>query len=99
MTFFRGWTRPDAQKTSEKLFSCPQYILQFTEGSNGFITEKNILFQGYRGGPLFSRDRGVQMLISIETLYLVIFHGHPDPLSPSASAHVIPAAFLPTPAY
>ena len=38
------------------LFS-PQLILQFTEGSNGFIAEKTILilYQGSRWGPLFSR--------------------------------------------
>ena len=28
------------------LFFCLQLILQFTEGSNGFITVKTILFQG-----------------------------------------------------
>ena len=66
------------------LFS-PQLILQFIEGSNGFIAEKAILilyqgsrgsliFQGGGGCPTFSR--GVQMLISIETLIaLVIFQG------------------------
>ena len=60
------------------LFS-PQLILQFTEGSNGFIAEKTILilYQGSRKGPLFSRGGGVsnffqggggvQMLISLET--------------------------------
>ena len=47
-------------------------------GSNGFIKEKTILFQGSRGGPTFPRGGsnffqggggvgGVQMLISIET--------------------------------
>ena len=47
-------------------------------GSNGFIAEKTILilYQGSRGGPLlsrgggcptFSREGGVQMLISVET--------------------------------
>ena len=49
------------------------YSLQ--RGSNGFIAEKTILilYQGSRGGPLFSRggcqtfSRGVQMLISLET--------------------------------
>ena len=52
------------------------YSLQ--RGSNGFIAEKTILilYQGYRGGPLFSRGGGVklfpggggvQMLISLET--------------------------------
>ena len=53
----------------------PQLILQFTEGSNGFIAEKTILilYQGSRGGPLFPEGgvsklfQGVQMLISIET--------------------------------
>ena len=58
------------------LFS-PQLTLQFTEGSNGFIAEKTILilYQGSRGGPLFSRGGGGltffkgggQMPISIET--------------------------------
>ena len=52
------------------------YSLQ--RGSNSFFAEKTILilYQGYRGGPLFSRGgmsnffqggRGVQMLISLET--------------------------------
>ena len=37
-------------------------------GSNGFIAEKTllILYQGSKGGPLFSRG-GVQMLVSLET--------------------------------
>ena len=63
------------------LFS-PQLILQFIEGSNGFIAEKAILiiYQGSRGSLIFQGggcptfSRGVQMLISIETLIaLVIF--------------------------
>ena len=51
------------------------YSLQ--RGSNGSIAEKTILilYQGSRGGPLFSRGgcqtfsrgRGVQILISLET--------------------------------
>ena len=53
-------------------------------GSNGFIIEKSILFQGPEGGPTFSRGvqhfpgGGVQMLISIETHITC----DPDPLSP-----------------
>ena len=41
------------------LFS-PQLILQFKEGSNGFIAVKTvlILYQGYRGSTLFSRGGG-----------------------------------------
>ena len=74
------------------------YSLQ--RGFNGFIAEKTIpiLYQGYRGGPLFSRGEGgvqlfpveVQMLISIETnIQTCYFPGRrcPDPLSPSGSAH------------
>ena len=75
------------------------YSLQ--RGSNGFIAEKNIpiLYQGSRGGPLFSRrggggvqlfqGGGVQMLISIEThIRTCYFPGAcTDPLSPSGSAH------------
>ena len=54
---------------------------------------KDPLFSGGGGGggPTFSRGGGggVKMLISIETIYiLVIFQGEcPDPLSPSGSAH------------
>ena len=59
------------------LFS-PQLILQFTEGVQWFIAEKIILilYQGSRGGPLFSGggggvanlfQGGVQMLIPLET--------------------------------
>ena len=82
------------------LFS-PQLILQFTEGSNGLIAEKTllILYQGSRGGPLFSRGGGgvvklflgggwVQMLMSLETHIRTCYFpgGCPDPLSPSGSA-------------
>ena len=55
------------------------YSLQ--RGSNGFITERTILFLRSRGGPtfqggvqLFSRG-GVQMLISIETHVTCDFPG------------------------
>ena len=70
------------------------YSLQ--RGSNVFIAEKTllILYQGSRGGPLFSGGRvsnffqgGVQMLISIETHIRTCYFpgGCPDPLSPSES--------------
>ena len=55
----------------------PALFYSLQKGSNGFIAEKTILilYQGSRGGPLFSRGggcqtfsrRGVQMLISLET--------------------------------
>ena len=73
------------------------YSLQ--RGSNGFIFEKTILYQGSRGGPLFSgggggvsnffQGGGVQMLISLETHVRTCYFpgGCPDPLSPSGSAH------------
>ena len=76
------------------------YSLQ--RGSNGFIAEKTILilYQGSRGGPLFSRGGGgqtfsgggggFQMLISLETHVRTCYFpgvGCPDPLSPSGSAH------------
>ena len=64
-------------------------------GSNGFIAEKTklIIYQGYRGGPLFSgggggptfsRGGGVQMLISIETHKRTCYFpgGCPDPYPP-----------------
>ena len=61
---------------------CQSYLVlsfySLQRGSNGFITEKTmlILYQGSRGGPLFSSGGGgcqtfsrggVQMLISLET--------------------------------
>ena len=44
------------------------------------ISKKTIIFQGFRGGPTFSRggpafSRGVQMLISIETHQTCDFPG------------------------
>ena len=75
------------------------YSLQ--RGSNVFIAEKTILilYQGSRGGPLFSRwgvklfprgGGGVQMLISLETHVRTCSFpggGCPDLQSPSGSAH------------
>ena len=40
-----------------------------------------------KGGPNFSRECGVQMLISIETYRICDFPGGPGPLYPSGSAH------------
>ena len=69
-------------------FYSPELILQLTEGSNGFITEKTILFKGSRGGPEFSRGRGSNfflMLISKETHITCDFPGDPNPLPPPLS--------------
>ena len=58
-----------------------------------------ILYQGSKGGPLFSRGGGqtfsrgggVQMLVSLETHIRTCYFpgggGCPNPLSPSGSAH------------
>ena len=69
------------------------YILQ--RGSNDFIAEKTIpiLYQGPRGGPLFSGGGGggggSKMLISIVTHIRTCYfpEGCPDPLFPFGSAH------------
>ena len=72
----------------------PQLILQFIEGSNGFITEKTIHFKGSRGSN-FSRGGGggsrVQVLISIGTHITCDFPGGggPDPLSPPLDPHMV----------
>ena len=80
--FFRGGgggggPGPTARKQSGQCFFSPQLIFyRLQSGSNGFITEKTILFQESRGVPTFSRlvptfsrggVGGVQMLISVET--------------------------------
>ena len=57
--FLSGGPGPTARKQPGRFFS-PQLILQFTEGSNGSITEKTIqtfsrgessFFRGGGGGP------------------------------------------------
>ena len=60
-----GGPGPTARKQSGHRLFCPQLILQLTEGSNGFITEKTIPFpriqRGYnifQGGPTFSLGGG-----------------------------------------
>ena len=78
---------------------CQSYLVlslfyNLQRGSSGYIAEKTILilYQGSRGGPLFSRGvsnffqggGGVQMLISLETHVRTCYFpgGCPDPLSP-----------------
>ena len=81
-----------------QFYSVLSLIYSLQRGSNGFIAEKTILilYQGSRGGllfsrgcPIFSRGGGVQMLISIETHIRTCYFpgGCPDILSPSGSAH------------
>ena len=76
-----------------QFYSVLSLFYSLKRGSSGFIAEKTILvlYQGSRGGTLFSWG-GVQlflMLISIEThIRTCYFPGEcPDPLSPSGSAH------------
>ena len=80
------------------LFS-PQLILQFKEGSNGFIAEKTILilYKGSRGGPLFLEGGGCPTFsrgggpnanfYRNPYTYLLFSRRCPDPLSPSGSAN------------
>ena len=37
------------------VFLVPNIFYNLQEGSNGFITEKTLFFQDFRGGPTFSR--------------------------------------------
>ena len=92
-----GGPGPTVRKQSGQRFFCIFLVLSvfysLQRGSNGFIIEKTILYQG-RGGPTFSRGGGgsnffpggIQMLISIETHIIMIFQGGPDPYPPSGSA-------------
>ena len=67
-----------------ELHSCFNIRTQmYKRGSNVFITEKTILFQGSRWGPTFSGGgvqllpgwRGVKILISIEPHLICDFSG------------------------
>ena len=89
--FFReggGGVKPDGQKTvwMTLLFLILNLFYSLQRGSNGFITEKTILFQGSRGGPTFSR--GVQMLISIETHITCDYSGGFGPPIPPLDLHM-----------
>ena len=98
--YFRGGgeSRPQGQKIVWTMFFlCFVLVLNLfyslQRGSNGFVTEKTILFQGSRRGPtfsrggggggrglqLFSRGGGVQMLISTETHITCDFQGFRTP--------------------
>ena len=66
------------------------------------ISKKSIIFQGFRGGPTFSRggpafSRGVQMLISIETHKTCNLPGGSCPPIPSLNPCMIyKLVFAPT---
>ena len=90
-----GGARPNSQKRVWTFFYCffsPQLILQFTEGSLRFYNRENYTFEGFRGGPIFSKGGptfsiGDQVLISIETHITCDFPGGvKTPYPPSGSA-------------
>ena len=61
---FRGQEATCADPGILSVLFSPQLIFKFTEGSNAFIAHKTvlILYQGSRGGPLFSRGvEGVKL--------------------------------------
>ena len=82
--FCRGrGSRPDGQKTAWTtfffiIFSILSVFYTLQRGSNYFIAEKTILFQGSRGGPTFS-GRGPTFSRGWGS----------GPLSPSGSAHAL----------
>ena len=70
-------SKPNREKTALKTFFMFDFLVlnlfnSLQRGSNGFITEKTMLFQGIRGGLTLTFSGGggggvgVQMLISIE---------------------------------
>ena len=85
--FYSGWVQARRPENSLDnvflLFNLFYSLLQ--RGSNGFITEKTVLFQGSIGVQHFpGGGGGVQMLISIETHITCDFvgAGGPDQLPP-----------------
>ena len=85
-----GGRRQHARIQGSHLVLSLFYSLQ--RGSTGFIAEKNILilYQGSRGGPLFSRGGGPTANFFRNPCTYLLFSsggGCPDPLSPSGSAH------------
>ena len=80
------------KKALTTFFFSPQHILQLTNDLFQRKLKKTIIFQGFRGGPTFSRGsnffqggggRRVQLLIPIETHITCDFPGGGSgPLSP-----------------
>ena len=73
-----GGPGPTAKKTAWTTFIFFIYFLvlnlfdSFQRGSNGFITEKTIIYQGpniFQGVQLFPEGEGGQMLISVEGVW------------------------------
>ena len=89
---------PDGQKwTTYFIFFCPQLILQFIRGSNGFITEETILFPRIQRGSDISQGGGVQLFPGGGGVLIIIFKethitcdflgGSGPQIPPSGSAH------------
>ena len=93
--FIQGGSRPDGQKTVWTTFFLLLNLFYslLQRGSNGFITEKTVLFQGSIGVQHFPGGGGwgVQMIISIETHITCDFlgAGGPDPLPPPLDPHMV----------
>ena len=54
------------ENSSDKVFFSPQHILQFYSGLSMVYLKKTVIFQGFRGGPTFSKGgptfcRGAQL--------------------------------------
>ena len=90
----RGVAGAGGNMHSSRVF-CQSYLVlslfySLQRGSYGFIAEKTLLtlYQGSRGGPLFSSGGGPNAnFFRNPCTYLLFFRGCPDPLSPSGSAH------------
>ena len=69
-----GGVQVQLPENSSDVFLCflvLNLFYSFTEGVQWLFKRKTIIFGGFRGGPTFSRGGGggVQMLVSIETVY------------------------------
>ena len=83
----RGVGPGQSDKKSPDVFLSPQHILLKSNGT--------IIFQGSRGGPIFSRGGGVQLvprgsncLYPIETLITCDFPGGSGPPDPPLDLHL-----------
>ena len=95
--FLSGRSRPGGEKRAWTSLFCPQLILQFQRGSNGFIAEKTILSQGTRGGSNIFLGVGSNLFQwgcananfyrNQHNLWISRGGGGRNPLSTSGSAH------------
>ena len=86
--FLGGGPGPTPRKRLENFFHVLNIFYSLQRGQMVLLQRKIYFSKDTEWSIIFQGQGRVQMLISIETLYLVIFHGDPDPPYPPLHPHM-----------